>query len=105
MNNIPIADPDMEAIRMVNARVAKRRRVAKNRALLKQTSNELKQRRKAAWWQGFRSMAFEAGALTAAGGAVLFAMDWGLVAPIVGNPAVLVCMVWAAIRVDRFVRR
>lgn len=105
MSRKQITDPDLEVIGMANASAARRRRVAANRATLKQIASENKQLRKAAWWRDFRSMMFEAGASAVTGVIFVLAMGNGLVDPIVGVPMLLACMVWTAIRVDRFVRR
>lgn len=100
-----MVDPDLEVIGMVNDGVAGRQRVREGRALLARMSKEQAQARKDAWWREFRSMVIEAGTFAVGGIAVLFAMGRGLVDPVAGVPVVLLCMIWTAIRVDRFVRR
>lgn len=100
-----MVDPDLEVIGMVNDCVAGRQRVRENRALLSRMAKEQKQARKAAWWRDFRSMVIEAGAIAATGIGVMYAMGRDLVDPGVGIPVFLACMVWTAIRVDRFVRK
>lgn len=98
-------DPDMEVIGMVNGAADTRQRVKQNRDLLHKMAREQKQSRKAAWWRAFRAMAVEAGIFAVAGIAVLVAMAQGLIDPKVAVPVFVLCMVWTAIRVDRFVRR
>ena len=105
MKHKQIADPDMEVIGLVNDGVAGRRRVAETRKILKEMHQEQAKARKADWWREFRSMVIEAGTFAVGGIAVLFAMGRGLVDPVAGVPVVLLCMIWTAIRVDRFARR
>lgn len=105
MTHKQIIDPDAEVIGMVNDGVTARERVAENRALLHQMAKEQDQLRKANLWREIRSMAIEAGAFAIGGVATLIAMGHDLVSPIVGIPVFLVCLIWAAVRVDRFIRR
>ena len=100
-----IVDPDLEVIDMVNDGVAGRQRMREGRALLARMSKEQKQARKAAWWRDLRSMVIEAGAIAVTGIGVMCAMGRNLVDPGVGIPVFLACMIWTAIRVDRFARR
>lgn len=107
MKHRQMVDPDLEVIGMVNDGVAGRQRVREGRALLARMSKEQAQaeKRKAAWWRAFRSMAVEAGTFAVAGVAVLAAMSQGLIDPKVSIPVFVLCMLWTAIRIDRFVRR
>lgn len=123
MKNKQIADPDLAIIDLVNACVAdrqqeaedqeiqrrqeaeQRKRAAENRALLARMSREQEQSRKDAWWRGFRTMVIEAGTFAIGGVAVLSAMAQSLVDPRVGVPIFVICMIWTAIRIDRFVRK
>lgn len=104
MKHRQMVDPDLEVIGMVNDSVAGRQRVREGRALLARMSKEQAQARKAAWWRGFRAMALEAGIFAVAGVAVLAAMSQGLIDPKVSIPVFVLCMLWTAIRIDRFVR-
>lgn len=100
-----VLDPDMEVIKMVNGAADTRQREKQNRELLRKIANEQKQSRKAKWWREFRSMAFETGTFAVASIAVLFAMGQSLVDPRVGVPVYFLCLAFAGIRVDRFMRR
>lgn len=97
-------DPDTEVIELVNSNIENRKRLADNRRMLHKMAEEQAEKRKAAWWRAFRSMAVEAGTFAVAGVAVLAAMSQGLIDPKVSIPVFVLCMLWTAIRIDRFVR-
>lgn len=98
-------DLDLEVIDMVNGAAEHRKRVREKRALLARMAKEQAQARKAAWWRAFLSMVLETGTFAVAGAAALFAMARGLIDPQIGVPVAFLCMIWTAIRLDRFVQR
>ena len=105
MKNKQIVDPDMEVIGMVNDGVSGRQRVKETRQILNRMHEEQAQARKAARWRAIRSMLIDVGVITLCGGGVLASMAQGLVDPQVGVPIFVLCLIWAAVRIDRFVRR
>lgn len=100
-----ITDPDCEVINMVNSCVGHRRQVAESREVLNRLSREQAQRRKKEWWRNLRQMVLEAGSCIALAGSVYVAMSQELIAGHLAIPIMVICLAYAGICVDRFVRR
>ncbi len=96
-----ITAPEADIVAMVNgAQEARRQLEAVRKDQLRQEAKRRVQHRIA-----IGRMVLEAGTYAALGALVLEAMRRGMIVPALAWPVAVVCLIWAAIRVDRQLRR